>query len=114
MCSSKSTFMNFDSFVNLHKECPILHLWVALSIGRNSLFIMLLDTLQPCAQCDQARTESTNYVLPSRGAINLAPTALTWQDCHYTLPIGFVLQIPQVLLDLSLLEIKVVTHELLS
>src|SRR2546425_8514206 len=89
------------------KECPILHLWVALSIGRNSLFIMLLDTLQPRTQCHQARTESTDYVLPYTAS-------LTLQDCHYTLLIGFVLQIPPVLLDLSLLEIKVITHKLFS
>ena len=99
--------MNFDSFVHLHKECPILHSWIPLSIGRNSLFIMLLDTLQPRAQCHQARTEPTDYMLPYIAS-------LTGQTCHYTLLIGFVLQILPVLLDLSLMEIKVITHKLFS
>jgi len=68
---------------------------------------MLLDTLQPRTQCHQARTESTDYVLPYTAS-------LTLQDCHYTLLIGFVLQNLPVLLDLSLLEIKVITHKLFS
>ena len=65
---------------------------------------MLLDTLQPRAQCHQARTEPTDYVLPYT-------TAIPGQVCYYTLLIGFTLQILQVLLNSFVLEIKVVTHE---
>jgi hypothetical protein len=65
---------------------------------------MLLDALQPGAKRYQARTESTEYVLPYT-------TAIPGQVCYYTLLIGFTLQILQVLLNPFVLEIKVVIHE---
>jgi hypothetical protein len=65
---------------------------------------MLLDTLQPGAKGHQARTESTDYVLPYT-------VPIPWQVCYYTLLIGFTLHILQVILNSFVLEKKVVTHE---
>ncbi len=81
-----------------------MYSFVALSIGRNSFFIMLLDALQPRAKGHQLCTESTDYALPYT-------VPMPGQVCYYTLLIGFTLQILQVILNSFVLEIKVVTHE---